>query len=170
MPGDNIKHIHWKLSGRTDDLMVKEASFPLDKSIMVVMDKSLREGECTPDQAESLASVTVSVCRYLSDEKLEYQLVWNDPSTDLCEERNIQLEGDLAEAIPEMLTGRVVKSDKNCAELYLQTIGQCNATHVIYISCGIEAAKSRLFEGTRITDIDARVKDFASAYREIDLL
>ena len=54
VPGDNVKYIHWKLSGRTDTPMVKEASFPLDKSLMIVMDKTMPEGTCTPEQAEAL--------------------------------------------------------------------------------------------------------------------
>ena len=169
VPGDDIKHIHWKLSEKTDVTMVKEASFPLDHSMMVVMDKSMPEGECTPEQAETLAEITVSICRYLSDEKLEYQLIWNDPAADHLEVRNVQFEEELAEAIPQMLTGRVIRSDRDCARLYLQTVGPCNATHVIYISCGLEAAANRLFEGPRITDLDARVRNAAQEYREINL-
>lgn len=169
VPGDSIKHVHWKLSGRSDELMVKEASFPLDRSIMVIMDKSIPDGDCDPETAEALAALTVSVCRYLSDEELDYQLVWNDPETSTCECRRIQFEEELAEAIPGILTGTVRRSDLNCAQLFLQTIGPCTATHVIYISCGIQAEAGNLFEGCRITDIDAREQDYRSRYREIDL-
>ena len=81
----------------------------------------------------------------------------------------MQFEGDLAEAIPAMLTGPVVKSGTMCAEVYCQTVGPIRSTHVIYISCGIRAAESDLFSNTRVTDIDARVKDYRAEYREIDL-
>lgn len=169
VPGDNIKHIHWKLSGKTDDLMVKDASFPLDKSIMIVMDKSIPDGTCSPEWAEALASITVSVARSLSDEGMNYQLVWNDPELSTCEVREIQFESDLAEYIPPLLTGPVVKSGKNCGDVYFQTAHSVRTTHVIYISCGIQAQESGLFGNTRVTDIDARVKNYESEYREIDL-
>lgn len=170
VPGDNIKHVHWKLSGRTDELMVKEASFPLDKSMMVVMDKSI-PGEIviTPDQCEALAALTVSVCRCLSDEGLDYKLVWNDPLADMCYAREIQMESELAESIPAILTGPLAISNKTCAEDYIQEFGPCQATHVIYLSCGVMAAEGRLFENARVTDIYARAKDYQSVYREIDL-
>ena len=199
VPGDNIKHVHWKLSGRTDELMVKEASFPLDKSMMVVMDKgipgdlestdkkskaakgktanekkiskerSAAKAGITPDQCEALAALTVSVCRCLSDEGLDYKLVWNDPLADMCFAREIQMESELAESIPAILTGPLAISNKTCAEDYIQEFGPCQATHVIYLSCGVMAAEGRLFENARVTDIDARAKDYQSAYREIDL-
>ena len=169
VPGDNVKHIHWKLSGRTDDLMVKDASFPLDKSLMVVMDKSMPEGECTPDFAEALASITVSVARELSDEGLEYQLVWNRPEENYCEARDIQFDTELADAIPALLTGPVVRSERTCSDIYSQTIGPVRSTHVIYISCGVRAAESETFRNIHVTDIDARTADYRTAFREIDL-
>lgn len=167
VPGDNIRHVHWKLSGRSDNLMVKDASFPLDKSMLVVMDKSISEGTVSPDESEALASITVSVCRCLSDEGLDYQMVWNDPETDLCTVKKVQFEQDLAESIPSLMTGPVQPSDKTCAALYLQTVGSVNATHVIYISCGVQAEEKGLFEGCRITDLNARIKDYQNEYREI---
>ena len=169
VPGDNVRHIHWKLSGRSDDLMVKEASFPLDKSMLVIMDKSLSEGCLSPEQSEALASLTVSVCKCLSDEGLDYQIVWNDPETDTCMIRKVQFESDLAETIPSLLTGPVTRSEKTCAALYLQTVGSVNATHVIYISGGTQADAKGLLEGCQITELDARVKDYKSEYREIRL-
>ena len=181
VPGDNVKYIHWKLSGRTDTPMVKEASFPLDKSLMIIMDKSVPGGSggaakgssggasCTPEEAEALASITVSIARCLSDEGLNYQLVWNRPDLNACETRDVQFESDLADAVPSMLTGPVITSGRTCAEVYCQTVGPIRSTHVIYISCGIKAAEMDLFENMRVTDIDARAKDYAALYREIDL-
>ena len=169
VPGDNIRHIHWKLSGRNDELMVKEASFPLDRSMLVIMDKSLGEGSCTPEQSEALASLTVSVCKCLSDEGLDYQIVWNDPEADVCMIRKVQFESDLAESIPSLLTGPVTRSEKTCAALYLQTVGSVNATHVIYVSCGTQTEAAALFEDCRTTGLDARVKDYQNEYREIAL-
>ena len=167
VPGDNIKHIHWKLSGRSDDLMVKDASFPLDRSMMVIMDKGMSEGSCTPEQSEALASLTVSVCRSLSDEGMDYQLVWNDPAAEQCMSKAVQFESDLAEAIPHFLTGPVSNTDKSCAELYLQTVGNINSTHVIYISCGVQGKTLGVLADCNVTDLDARVKDYRSEYREI---
>ena len=167
VPGDNLKHVHWKLSGRSDDLMVKDASFPLDRSIMVILDKGMSEGSCSPEQSEALAEITVSVCRSLSDEGMDYQLVWNDPETDQCMNRAVQFESDLAEAIPLFLTGPVRNTEKSCAELYLQTVGNINSTHVVYISCGVQGKTLGILSDCNVTDIDARVKDYRNEYREI---
>lgn len=39
MPGDKIAQIHWKLSARTDELYMKEFSFPLGAAVVLLIDR-----------------------------------------------------------------------------------------------------------------------------------
>ncbi len=35
-PGDSIRQIHWKLSGKLDDIMIREKSFPVDDTVLIL--------------------------------------------------------------------------------------------------------------------------------------
>lgn len=43
--GDNIKDVHWKLSSKTDNLMVKRYSYPIERQINVFIDYGRPEGK-----------------------------------------------------------------------------------------------------------------------------
>lgn len=62
--GDSLKQIHWKLSGKLDRLIVREASMPVQRSLLICMDNPT---DCTPDESDAIAEITASVLRTLSD-------------------------------------------------------------------------------------------------------
>lgn len=169
VPGDNIRHIHWKLSGKTDDLVVKDASLPLDRTMTVFMDKTIKKGAITPDESEALASATVSICRSLTENELEYTLVWNKVENDECIFREINTEEDLISAIPQLLTGKPGTGTKRCCDLYGQIKGACTSTHVINISCGSSAEGCPALSECRVTEIDAGRNNYEELYRYINL-
>ena len=41
LPGDSLKNIHWKLSGKMDDLYVKELSLPIENSILLIYETAI---------------------------------------------------------------------------------------------------------------------------------
>lgn len=47
MPGDDIRSVHWKLSSKTDTLIMREASDPSHYSLIVLIDLGLKNGEET---------------------------------------------------------------------------------------------------------------------------
>lgn len=42
--GDYLKAIHWKLSGKAGELMVRELGLPIENSLIILMDKSYKKG------------------------------------------------------------------------------------------------------------------------------
>ena len=134
--GDSISQIHWKLTGKTDKLIVKDPSLPLDKTIVVVVDKTSAE-TLAPDRAATLAELFVSVCQGLLESGLTYRLIWCE-GDDVLRVEEIQFEDDLAAAIPGMLSSETGPG-KSPLELYAGIIGQTEATHVIYIKAGGES-------------------------------
>lgn len=68
--GDSIKLVHWKASCKFDELIVREASFPIIRSLLICMDVS----DCTAAECDAVADVTVSVCSLLSDSGTAFTL------------------------------------------------------------------------------------------------
>ena len=167
-PGDHLGSIHWKLSEKTDKLMVKEASLPMDKSLILVMDKSA--GEPVPlSVGEALAELTVSLGWSLIDAGITYRLIWNDPETDLLEEREIQFEEEFTEAIPSFLTGRIAPG-ASASDLLVRLNEARKATHVLYLAAQEPEIDDLAFPDALICTLDASRPDYREQYAFLSLI
>ncbi len=103
VPGDKLSTIHWKLSGKRNELIVKEPSLPVEKSVLLFWDKN--SGDGGPDGADAMAEVVSSVAQRLSEEEVLFTFGWTEGSTMSMEE--IEYKDDLLDAIPRMIkTGK----------------------------------------------------------------
>ena len=60
-PGDDVRAIHWKLSGKLDTLYVREASDPSHYDLMLLPDLGLRQADTEVSAAELNAAVAVCI-------------------------------------------------------------------------------------------------------------
>ena len=84
-PGDDLRRIHWKLTAKADRLIVREASLPLQRSLLVFWDKTA-SGGIPPKAADALAESVSSVCRSLSEAGFAYTLGWSGEGQNVMEE------------------------------------------------------------------------------------
>lgn len=75
--GDRLQSVHWKLSARTDELMVKENSLPKACAVAIVAD--LR-GIKKVRQADAFMKLLVSLSFSLMDQKCSHYVAWYDIS------------------------------------------------------------------------------------------
>ena len=69
-PGDRVHRMHWKLSSKMDELMVKEYSLPIAASIMFVVDGTWLE------YLDGLLDTLASLLDCCQQNGLEYSLGW----------------------------------------------------------------------------------------------
>ncbi|MDO4309054.1 MAG: DUF58 domain-containing protein [Eubacteriales bacterium] len=79
--GDTLRSIHWKLSAKEDDLLVKEFSMPRDLSVLVTADASMNGGkaadkEVTADLLDEFLELCVSVSACLLDHEIPHGFLW----------------------------------------------------------------------------------------------
>ena len=64
MPGDDIRSIHWKLSSKTDNLILKEASDPSHYHVMILPDFGL-DREDSGDEINTAVGIGAAVARQM---------------------------------------------------------------------------------------------------------
>ena len=75
--GDRLQSVHWKLSARTDELMVKENSLPKACAVAIVADlRGIKKGR----QADAFMKLLVSLSFSLMDQKCPHYVAWYDTS------------------------------------------------------------------------------------------
>ena len=68
-PGDPIRQIHWKLSGKTDEMMVRELGLPIASRTLLVHRNVLPGGgTVAPATADAVLEIVLSIARGLTEE------------------------------------------------------------------------------------------------------
>lgn len=71
---DSLRDIHWKLSAKEEELMVKERSFPLGCAVLVWFD--LRETDCTAEGFSDLVKRAAALSVTLAEEACIHMAAW----------------------------------------------------------------------------------------------
>lgn len=80
--GDMLKNIHWKLSAKEDELLVKEFSMPAGRMVSVYLDTSDgTEEQTTPDQLDEFLDLAASLGDALVEKEQLFEYVWMEKGT-----------------------------------------------------------------------------------------
>ena len=109
-PGDDLRRIHWKMTAKTDRLIVREASLPLQRSLLVFWDKTAAD-KLAPDAADALAESVSSVCQSLSEAGFAYTLGWSGEGQNVLEE--VPDTDRLLALLPRMVRSRRSGGERN---------------------------------------------------------
>ena len=123
-PGDNIRTIHWKLSAKTGDTVVREPGYPVDNRLMILVDKSLGEVECelTEELRSDIEKTTefiLSMSLALVRRELSHSIGWFDSMTDSFEYELISAEDDVYEMAIRLISAPYTFGE-NVVKRYLE--------------------------------------------------
>ncbi len=135
--GDEIRRIHWKLSSKLGEYIVKEPSLPLDNSILVFWDKTLYDVESDPARADAMAEIVLAICERLVHEGIQFNVASNNVCENRCTREYISDEGDIYELIGHLMSSPLGKSDIGGIDQYKLMFGNINCSRLIYISTGL---------------------------------
>lgn len=122
--GDDIRQIHWKLSSKLDNLILKDPSQSVSRSLLVFWDKRI---PCSAAHMDAMAEVAASVCHGLSEAGTVFDLCWTEKNE--LELRQIRDMDSLLQSLPALVTQA---GNADCPTPDMQEYG-----NVIYIGCQI---------------------------------
>lgn len=98
-PGDSLKQIHWKLSSKRGQLIVREASLPEVRTLLLFWEKET----CPATEMDAMAEVIASTAQALWEQGETFTLGWQQEEESYYVP--ISSEEDLTQAIARMLKG-----------------------------------------------------------------
>lgn len=131
VPGDSIRQIHWKLSGKFDRLIVRDPALPITRNVLVFWERMGQSGNVRRIDAQ--AETVVSLCRSLADGGVQFMLGWNDTEGNVCVLHEICAMEDLVGVIPSLLRAAGRSSGVGGASLLVQTRPDALCGHMVYI-------------------------------------
>ena len=148
VPGDSIKNIHWKLSGKFDKLLVKEMGVPITDQFLVILDNAADVG-LDPDALDSIASVFGTILNTLQSGRVKFTAGWTNPSTGEPVFRPIISEENYLEASEEYLA--VPATTRSAFETIDRGIIDSRFAHLIMVGSQIPEGIDSITNGCQVT-------------------
>ena len=113
-PGDSFKYIHWKLSNKTDKLLVREKTSSSDKALLLMEIFSCSPvSDFEPELVSARATALYNASHRLISQEQSHDLAWINTSSGKFTSHEINCIHDLDRAFSELLTTTV-----NFCEIY----------------------------------------------------
>lgn len=131
-PGDSRRQILWKLSGKYDRLIVKDASLPVQQDILVFWERTGASSDAARTDAQAEAVVTL--CRGLLSQGAPFTLAWNEAPGARCVSFALRELDDLIGVLPRLLSAAKVTSGAPGYTQLAQAEELEAASHLVYIT------------------------------------
>ena len=148
VPGDPVRNIHWKLSEKTDKLLVKELGNPITDQFLVILDTA-REVSQIPAALETVASVFVSLAETIRRDSSGLSVGWTDPETGRAVIRKIQEENDLTAAADEFLA--MPAAMHSAFERIERDIAESRYAHLVIVGSAVPEGIEAIANGCQVT-------------------
>lgn len=119
--GDNVKAIHWKLSAKTGEIMIRQYGLPVDSKILVLGEKFDPKKKLSAEQRSQLTEYTLSISSSLVKLGISHYLGWQD---DILKEfclRKVENINDLESIIPDYISSPIYESGKWVCEEFIKS-------------------------------------------------
>ncbi len=103
-PGDKLNRIHWKLSSKKDEFIVKEYSLPVDTPAILFLDlKCYEDNNYTLPVFDTLVESLISISQFMLEYERVHTIVYYNSDINHFVERSVTDADSLAETIKEMI-------------------------------------------------------------------
>lgn len=160
--GDKIQRIHWKLSKKTGNLMVKEGSLPLKKAIHIFIDLCVQgEKKERNKNANKLAQGVYSIAMSMIEHGIPQIFLWHDKKNDIIQEYLVEQEEQLYWMFQEFFKCSITNGPHELYEAYIEWSKGKLLESALYLT----VADHENLDGTNLTRdrlevIDLRGEDF----------
>lgn len=153
VPGDSMKFIHWKLSGKMDEIVVREPGLPVENNLMVILDNCFVDGEM-PDE-ENISKTTecfFSVSYSLAKRGMTHTIGWYQHEKGYFISKKIKTTEDVFRVMPAVLASPYRKDEIPAADHFIAEETEQMYTGFFYVTP----------EGMDVTDEVERLKNYGT--------
>ena len=148
VPGDPVRNIHWKLSEKTDKLLVKELGSPITDQFLVILDTA-HEVSQIPAALETIASVFVSLAETIRQYSSGLSIGWTDPDTGRAVIRKIKEKNDITAAADEYLA--MPAAMHSAFGRIERDIAESRYAHIVFVGSMIPDGIEAIANGCQVT-------------------
>lgn len=131
VPGDPVRQIHWKLSGKTDKLLVRELGLPVvDRMLLLLETTSLPGAAVTADGMDRMLDLLFSVSQALLQAGVAHTIGWRETATGAFCPHDVSGPDDLAAVRLQALRNPFAPGGVTAAGCYAGAQALCAYAHI----------------------------------------
>lgn len=135
--GDSIRKIHWKLTGKLEQIMIRESSYPVFHSLLLLLETGYqKDKKFLPEQMEAAVAVFWSAAQMLIDQGRTFGIGFLDYKTKNFNIWQIETREELWIRMPELLHSASGESDYSVYEQYQFWYGDQRYAQYLYVTAG----------------------------------
>lgn len=132
--GDRLQRIHWKLSMKQDQLMIKEFSDPLNCSVLIFVNLSVPKAENKLHFVDAIMECALSLSYTFITKGQMHYFSWFDEKHGVCKRLRVVQEQDLFEAVDGLLQSMPYGEETDALSAYLAEHPNEQYTDLFYIT------------------------------------
>lgn len=138
--GDSIKNIHWKLTSKCEDIIVKVPSLPMENSILLVLERIIDKGAGYGYKVlDSLAEIFITLSQTLIHDGVKHDIAWYDCRRGQVMTYSIEREDDLFGVMGKLLGAECKEEENKTLRRYVDENRIIDKAHLVYIAPDITA-------------------------------
>lgn len=150
VPGDPVRQIHWKLSQKTDSLMVRELGLPVAEEVLLLLDTSITGKEDAADALDEAMTVLLSLSRSLTERGITHSIGWKNRELDELSLCTVRDQEDCTAVREQILTASAAPDVESICDCFLKWSGDVYA-HTVVCAPSLPRGLSLLRAGNRVT-------------------
>ncbi len=127
VPGDSVRAIHWKLSAKAGDIVIKEYGFPVDTRLLLLSDKDVRD-------IDAVTELSLSISDSLIRKGIDHSFGWFDADAEEFLVRQVSDPDDVYLLMPEFLKSPCSDRAADTAARFLSSGQDKNYAGYLYIT------------------------------------
>lgn len=131
--GDSLKAIHWKLTGKMEDIIVREAGLPIENSVMILLDKREQEG-ISANQKDKLTEIFLSLSNTIMKNGIHHAIGWYNYEREKFEQYRIQSTEDIYMIIAELLSSPYCKDEISTVDRFIGSDAGKEYSNYLYVT------------------------------------
>lgn len=146
--GDDIRSIHWKLSSKVDQWMIREAVEPMHYDVALLPDLSLvnQNGFVSKDEINAAIAISISIGRELLKKHISFCLIL--VGKDGIQQQEIQSETDLMDAVVERMSTPISEKENMGFHYFVSEHLENKFSHLIEVNAGETNVDIAVLNGT----------------------
>jgi len=150
VPGDPIRQIHWKLSQKTDSLMVRELGLPVAEEVLLLLDTSTTGKEDAADALDAAMTALLSLSRSLTEQGITHSVGWKNRELEELSLCTVQDQQDCTAVREQILTAAAAPDAESICDCFRKWSGDVYA-HTVVCAPSLPRGLSLLQAGNRVT-------------------
>ena len=150
IPGDPIRQIHWKLSQKTDSLMVRELGLPVAEEVLLLLDTSVTVQEDAADALDAAMTALLSLSQVLTEQGIAHSVGWKNRELDELVLCSVQDQQDCTAVRGQILTAAAAPDTESICDCFHKWSGGIYA-HTVVCAPALPRGLSLLQAGNRVT-------------------